>query len=48
MDGTQERLASLKPNSFLNPWYVCSEPKAKGIYRVVGSIFPEELKNILQ
>ena len=48
MDWTQESLASLKPGSFLNLWYVCSEPKAKGIYMVVGSICPEGLINILQ
>lgn len=37
-------LGSVQPSSFLNLWYVCSEPKAKGIYMVVGSIFPKELK----
>ena len=48
MDWTQESLANLKPGSFLKPLYVCSEPKTRGIYMVVGNLFPEELTNNLR
>ena len=48
VDWTQESLANLKPGSFLKPLYVCSEPKTRGIYTVVGNLFPEELTNNLR
>ena len=48
MDWTQESLANLKPSSFLKPLYIFSEPKTRGIYMVVGNLFPEELTNNLR